>query len=330
MLEFRIREGERETLVLFSGDIGQWGKPLIRDPSLFEQADYVVMETTYGDRDHTDSGDIETQLEKVVQETLARGGNLVIPVFAVERAQELIYYLGRLVHAKRIPHIDAFLDSPMAVDVTTIFRKHRECFDEDTWRLIQSHEQPLRFSGLHMAHSVEDSKAINERREPCIIMAPSGMCSAGRIKHHLRLNIGRAESTILFIGYQAEGTLGRQILEGRRFVRIHGREWSVEGADPPAGRVLGTCGSVGTAAMDREPATGPPAHLPDPRRRRGRPAFRGRDPAAIRLAGVAPRVSADGGTGRGCGRLTEGRTGVGSLFGRFCPCQKGDEPPVLN
>ncbi|MHB8970308.1 MAG: MBL fold metallo-hydrolase RNA specificity domain-containing protein [Pirellulaceae bacterium] len=228
MLEFRIRTGERETRVLFSGDIGQWGKPLIRDPSLFEQADYVVMETTYGDRDHTDSGDIATQLEQVVLETLARGGNLVIPVFAVERAQELIYFLGRLVHAKRIPHVDAFLDSPMAVDVTTIFRKHRECFDADTWRLIQSHEQPLRFAGLHMAHSVEESKAINARREPCIIMAPSGMCSAGRIKHHLRLNIGRADSTILFIGYQAAGTLGRQILEGGRFVRIHGREWPVK------------------------------------------------------------------------------------------------------
>ncbi len=228
MLEFRVRDGGRETLVLFSGDIGQWGKPLIRDPTLFEQADYVVMETTYGDRDHTNDGDIETQLEQVVKETLARGGNLVIPVFAVERAQELIYHFARLVHAGRIPHIDMFLDSPMAVDVTTIFKKYRECFDEETWQLITSNQQPLQFPGLQMAHSVEESKAINERRKPCVIMAPSGMCTAGRIKHHLRSNVGRAESTILFVGYQAHGTLGRQILEGGRFVRIHGRQWKVK------------------------------------------------------------------------------------------------------
>jgi metallo-beta-lactamase family protein len=195
---------------------------------LFEQADYVVMETTYGDRDHTNGGDIETQLEQVVKETLARGGNLVIPVFAVERAQELIYHFARLVHAGRIPHIDMFLDSPMAVDVTTIFKKYRECFDEETWQLITSNEQPLQFPGLRMAHSVEESKAINERQKPCVIMAPSGMCTAGRIKHHLRSNIGRAESTILFVGYQAQGTLGRQILEGGRFVRIHGRQWKVK------------------------------------------------------------------------------------------------------
>ncbi len=228
MLECRVREAGRDMLVLFSGDIGQNGKPLIRDPSQFEQADYVVMETTYGDRDHTQDGDIETHLEAIVRETLQRGGNLVIPVFAVERAQELIYHLSRLVHAGRIPRVDAFLDSPMAVDVTTIFRKYPECFDERTWRLISSNQPPLGFPGLQMAHSVQQSKEINERTKPCIIMAPSGMCSAGRIKHHLRLNIGRADSTILFVGYQAQGTLGRQILEGRRFVRIHGREWKVQ------------------------------------------------------------------------------------------------------
>jgi metallo-beta-lactamase family protein len=116
----------------------------------------------------------------------------------------------------------------MAVDVTTIFRKYRECFDAETWKLITSNEPPLGFPGLRMAHSVQESKAINDRKQPCIIMASSGMCSAGRIKHHLRLNIGRAESTILFVGYQAQGTLGRQILEGNRFVRIHGREWKVK------------------------------------------------------------------------------------------------------
>lgn len=228
MLEFRVQESHREWRVLFSGDIGQSDKPLIRDPSRFEQADYVVMETTYGDRDHAHNGDMETRLETIVHEALGRGGNLVIPVFAVERAQELIYHFGRLVHARRIPHVDVILDSPMAVDVTTIFRKHRECLDEETWKLIMSNEHPLSFPGLQMARTVDESKAINQRRRPCIIMAPSGMCSAGRIKHHLQLNIGRADSTILFVGYQAYGTLGRQILEGSRFVRIHGREWKVK------------------------------------------------------------------------------------------------------
>ncbi len=290
MVEFRVRDGGRETLVLFSGDIGQWGKPLIRDPSVFEQADYVVMETTYGDRDHAHGGDVETQLEKIVKETLARGGNLVIPVFAVERAQELIYHFARLVHAGRIPHVDMFLDSPMAVDVTTIFRKHRECFDEETWQLIHVREQPLQFPGLQMAHRVEESKEINERRKPCIIMAPSGMCSAGRIKHHLRLNIGRADSTDPVRRLPGPGNAGPTD-SGRPAVRPDSRPGlEGEGTDPPTGRVLGTCRPPGPPALDRAPRSAPAARLPDPRGRRSRAAFRGRDPAAVRLVGVAPRI----------------------------------------
>ncbi len=230
MLEFQVRQPQGETRLIFSGDIGQWNKPIIRDPTLFDEADYVVMETTYGDRDHPRNGDIETQLEQVIQETVSRGGNIVIPTFAVERAQELIYYLSRLVHAGRIPTLDVFLDSPMAVDVTDVFRNFRECFDEPTWQLIMSNESPLRFPGLAMVRSVQESKAINHHKRPCIIMSTSGMCTAGRIKHHLRNNIGRAESTVLFVGYQAQGTLGRQILEGNPLVRIHGRQWKVKAA----------------------------------------------------------------------------------------------------
>ncbi|MCU0958564.1 MAG: MBL fold metallo-hydrolase [Pirellulaceae bacterium] len=227
MLEFRVRQPQGELCVIFSGDIGQWGKPLLRDPTLFTEADYVVMESTYGDRDHNDHGAVEDQLEQIVQETLRRGGNLVIPVFAVERAQELVYHLARLVHGRRIPRVDTFLDSPMATDVTAIFRKYPECFDAETWALITANEPPLRFPGLQLVRGVAESKAINDRRAPSIIMAPSGMCTAGRIKHHLRQNVGRAESTILFVGYQAQGTLGRQLLDGHPFVRIHGREWKV-------------------------------------------------------------------------------------------------------
>lgn len=223
MIEITVtEEGQRRTII-FSGDIGQPGKPLIQDPSYFEHADYVVMESTYGERDHVASGNVESELQDIIRDTSSRGGNVVIPVFAVERAQELMYHISRLVHADRIPDIPIFLDSPMASDVTNIFRKHREWLDEETWELIRSDEPPLRFPGLKITRSTEDSMAINRMTTPCIILAPAGMCNAGRIKHHLRLNIGRDESTILFVGHQAEGTLGRRILDGHREVRIHGR-----------------------------------------------------------------------------------------------------------
>lgn len=223
MIEIAVTEnGERRTIV-FSGDIGQRDKPLIQDPSHFEHADYVVMESTYGERDHDPEGDVESQLKEIIRDTVDRGGKVVVPVFAVERAQELMYYISRLVHADRIPDIPIFLDSPMASDVTNIFRKHREWLDEETWELINSNEPPLRFPGLKIARSAEDSMAINQITTPCIILSTAGMCNAGRIKHHLRLNIGRRESTILFVGHQANGTLGRRILDGEKEVRIHGR-----------------------------------------------------------------------------------------------------------
>jgi metallo-beta-lactamase family protein len=228
MIEILVREpGQDPTRLIFSGDIGQWDKPLVRNPTLFEQADYVIMESTYGDRQHEDGGDIEDQLQKVIQQTVERGGKVVIPTFAVERSQELMYYISRLVHDDRIPNVKIFLDSPMAVDVTEIFQQFQDCFDAETWQLITSGEPPLRFPGLRMVRSAEESKQLNRVREPCVIMATSGMCTAGRIKHHLRQNIERSESTILFVGYQAEGTLGRQILQRRPEVRIHGRTLQV-------------------------------------------------------------------------------------------------------
>ena len=222
MLEVSVLENGEPRKVLFSGDIGQWDKPLIRDPSLFDAADYVIMESTYGDRNHEDGGDIETQFATIINETVSAGGNVVIPTFAVERAQELMYYIGRLVHDGRIPSLRVFLDSPMAVDVTEIYLRFHDCLDEESSRMIASGQPPLHFPGLKLVSTVADSKDINKVKEPCIIMASSGMCNAGRIKHHLRQNIGRRESTILFVGYQGEGTLGRQILTGQEDVRIHG------------------------------------------------------------------------------------------------------------
>jgi metallo-beta-lactamase family protein len=223
MLDFEIVEDERTLRVVFSGDIGQRGKPILQDPTQFSAADYVVMESTYGDRDHEQAGDILGQLERVIQSTLSAGGNVVIPTFAVERAQELLYFLSQLVHAQRIPLVPVYVDSPMAADVTNIFQRHRDRFDEDMWKRIQQSVPPLDFPGLVFSRTTEESKAINGDRRPAIILSTAGMCNAGRIKHHLRQNLPNPRSTILFVGFQAQGTLGRQILDGKPEVRIHNR-----------------------------------------------------------------------------------------------------------
>jgi metallo-beta-lactamase family protein len=227
MLEVQVREGGEVRRLIFSGDIGQWGKPLVRDPSVFTSGDYVVMESTYGDREHEDGGDVEAQLGAAIRETLAAGGKVVIPTFAVERAQELMYYLARLLHGDGIPPVNVYLDSPMAVDVTEVFRRHRDSLDRETWQLISSGRAPLHFPGLHLARTTDESKQINEVSGPAVIMATSGMCTAGRIKHHLKRHLRDPRSTILFVGYQAQGTLGRQILDGKAEVRIHGSMWPV-------------------------------------------------------------------------------------------------------
>ncbi|MCI0361694.1 MAG: MBL fold metallo-hydrolase [Planctomycetaceae bacterium] len=227
MIQVDALEGTQRRRIVFSGDIGQHDKPIIRDPSFLKEADYVVMESTYGNRNHERAGDVESQLARVISETAARGGNVIIPTFAVERAQELIYYIGRLVRAGRIPALPVFLDSPMAVDVTAIYLRFHEYTDEAMRQMINSNQPPLKFPGLTMTRTADESKRINGLNQPCVIMASSGMCNAGRIKHHLRNNIGRPQATILFVGHQGEGTLGRLILDGAKRVRIHGQEYQV-------------------------------------------------------------------------------------------------------
>jgi len=222
MIELNVREDGRTWSILFSGDIGQRNKPLVRDPAVFEQADAVIMESTYGARKHQDPADVETMLSEFIKEAVEAGGNLVIPVFAVERAQELLFHLSRLVRKKLIARLPVFLDSPLATDITKVFLRHPECLDKETLGLFRSGQSPFQFTGLQTARTADESKAINSLRQPAIILAGSGMCTGGRIKHHLRHNISRPESTILFVGYQAVGTLGRQILEGRPEVRILG------------------------------------------------------------------------------------------------------------
>ncbi|MCE5269244.1 MAG: MBL fold metallo-hydrolase [Planctomycetaceae bacterium] len=222
MIELRVTANGQPRSIVFTGDLGQIDRPIVRNPAMITRADYVVMESTYGDRHHENHGTVESQLEQVITETIGRGGKIIVPIFAIERAQELIYYLGRLLEAKRIPQVQVFLDSPMAAQVNDIFGRHRECFDEEAAEMVAAHGSLLRFPSLHVVRTVQESMNINGLAGPAIIMATSGMCTAGRIKHHLAHHIGDPASTILFVGYQSEGTLGRQILDGNPEVRIHG------------------------------------------------------------------------------------------------------------
>ncbi len=227
MLKLAVTENGRARTILFSGDVGRWDKPILRDPTLFDEADCVVVESTYGDRLHKDEGGVEECLEEIVNSTHRSGGNLLIPSFAVERAHELMYHLNSLLRADRIPHLMVFLDSPMAVRVTKVFQRHEELYDEEMTEFVESRRSPFSFPGLKMTNSVAESKAINHIRGTAVIIAGSGMCTGGRIKHHLVQNIERRESTLLFIGYQASGTLGRIILGGAKKVRIFGRTYRV-------------------------------------------------------------------------------------------------------
>jgi metallo-beta-lactamase family protein len=223
IIEVRVRDHGEPRKFLFTGDLGQRNKPIVRDPETFTQADYIVMESTYGDRCHETAEDVETQLERIVKATAAAGGAIVIPIFAIERAQEILYYLNRLLFAGKIPEMPVFLDSPMAADVNEVFRDHGDCFDKEALEMLTAGRSIFKFPALKVLRSREESQEINNYQGPCIIMSTSGMCTAGRIKHHLAQRVTRAETTVLFVGYQAHGTLGRQILDGNHLVRIHGR-----------------------------------------------------------------------------------------------------------
>jgi len=227
MIEIVFQDGNGPRNIIFSGDIGQWDKPLTNNPSVFDRADYVVMESTYGDSNHEDPQTIDDKLSKIVNDTVNAGGNLLIPTFAIERAQELLYYFNRLVRAKKIPFIATFLDSPMAVEITKVFERCKQYFDKGTLELFENDQSPFDFPGLKLVESVEESKTIDLSKGPTIIMAGSGMITGGRIKHHLVREITRPESTLLFVGYQAIGTLGRQILDGGSPVRILGQLYPV-------------------------------------------------------------------------------------------------------
>ncbi len=227
MIKIRVHQGNEERSIIFSGDIGRWETPLLNDPTLFKEADYVIMESTYGDRLLATPDESADVLADVINTTIESKGNIIIPSFALERAQEVLYHLNKLIMAAKIPDIMVFVDSPMAVSVTDIFERHIDLLDQEMKKLISQGNSPFHFRGLNLVRTVDESKAINQITGTIIIIAGSGMCTGGRIKHHLVKNISRAESTILFVGYQAEGTLGRQIVDGADKVRIFGQDYTV-------------------------------------------------------------------------------------------------------
>lgn len=227
-IEIWLTEGTEERKIVFSGDIGNRNQPILRDPNTIPEADYVVMESTYGDRNHGEHIDYVEALTKILQETFDRGGNVVIPSFAVGRTQEMLYFLREIKERGLVKGHEGFpvyVDSPLAVQATTIFNKNMyECFDEETLALVKKGINPISFPGLNLSITSDESKAINFDDEPKVILSASGMCEAGRIRHHLKHNLWREDSTILFVGYQAVGTLGRAIAEGATSVKLFGEE----------------------------------------------------------------------------------------------------------
>lgn len=219
-------EGQK---LVFSGDLGKINQPIINDPTMIDTADYIIMESTYGNRFHIHAEDKLNQLMRVINKTKQKGGNLVIPAFAVERTQDLIYMLRELVETNKLADMDVYVDSPLAIKATEIFCKFPSMYDEEAAEIHTQNEEAclFKFDGIYYTETAAESKLINEVDKNAIIISASGMCDAGRIKHHLKHNLWRPESTILFIGYQAEGTLGRRILEGERKVKIHGEEIAV-------------------------------------------------------------------------------------------------------
>jgi metallo-beta-lactamase family protein len=218
-----IQKGDRRNLV-FSGDVGRRNMPIIRNPSLFDEADYVLVESTYGNRLHESPSEIGAALAEVVHSTVEAGGNIIVPTFALERAQEVIYYLNGLLGEGNIPNLRVFLDSPMAVRITEVFKRYPQLYDKEMRKLLYEGESPFDYPGLTMVRTADESKALNHLKGTSIIMAGSGMCTGGRVKHHLVSNISRRDSTVMFVGYQAVDTLGRHIVDGARSVRILGQE----------------------------------------------------------------------------------------------------------
>ena len=232
ILEIWVREDGKESKIVFSGDLGNKNIPIMRDPAIIDGCDYLVVESTYGDRQHAETEDKVERFVRIINQTVARGGNVVIPSFAVGRTQEIIYELNKNVskyqnQRQHFMQTPVYVDSPLAVSATKVFRDNTDCFDDEAKEYIANGDNPLDFPNLHFTASAEESKQLNIDKQSKIIISASGMCDAGRIKHHLKHNLWRPESTIVFVGFQAIGTLGRRLVDGAKTVRIFDEEIAV-------------------------------------------------------------------------------------------------------
>jgi len=229
-ISINIKKDGKNHRIIFSGDIGEPDRPIINDPVIFNEAEYVVIESTYGDRTHEEHKniDIQKQLRECINRTVKTGGNIVIPSFALERSQELLYHLNELFLRQEIPSLNVYLDSPMAIRITEVFKRHAELFDKEMMQRLHQSDSCFRFENLIMVQSTEESKAIIREKKSSIIIAGSGMVTGGRVKHHIANNITRPESTILFVGYQAIGTPGRILLDGVKEFRLFGQTYPVK------------------------------------------------------------------------------------------------------
>jgi metallo-beta-lactamase family protein len=230
VISINIQQDGKNHRVIFSGDIGEPHRPIIKDPAIFDEAEYIVIESTYGDRTHEEheNTDIQKQLRDCINRTVSARGNIIVPSFALERSQEMLYHLNELFLRKEIPPVPVFLDSPMAIRITEVFKRHAELFDKEMMQRLRQGNSFFSFENLRIVQSEEESRAINNVKESSIIIAGSGMVTGGRVKHHIVNNITRSESTILFIGYQAEGTPGRILLDGAKEIRLLGQIYPVK------------------------------------------------------------------------------------------------------
>jgi metallo-beta-lactamase family protein len=253
-----FKEDGQQIRLWFSGDIGRRGLPLLRDPVLPQGADFLIMECTYGDKPHRDPQAAYEELRQVVARTIKRGGKVIVPAFAVGRTQELVYDLHKMIDGREIPRVPVIVDSPLAVNVSDVFRNHTECFDQETQEFVRSdrHHNALGFDLLTYTRSVEESKALNHRREPMVIISASGMAETGRILHHLKNNIENASNTVLIVSWQAPNTLGRRLADREKWVKIFGEAYEVRAEVATIGGLSAHAGQdflveYGLASRDR-------------------------------------------------------------------------------
>lgn len=247
-IELRLRDGGSEKRVVFSGDVGPHAVPLLRDPRPFEHADLVVLESTYGDRDHRSREETTRELADVVKNAIWEREKVLVPSFAIGRAQELLWHLGEIIRDELVPSVPVHLDSPMAIEASELYLKHAAILDEEARALLAGGAAPMLLPELHLCRTTEESRALNDVWSGAIVIAGAGMCTGGRILHHLRHNLWRRNVRVLFVGYQAEGTLGRRLVDGAKHVRIHGSTIAVRAEIATLGGLSAHAGRSGLLA----------------------------------------------------------------------------------